>query len=196
MSISKSTILAELNKRTGRAETNIDSLLKAILLDLTIDFPFLRGEFYRSTDPGTPDYGVGDTLRKVTAVKIDDKEPLKIINTWEEYQQLIAEETEADRDEPSRYIIHDRILYLWPTPDAIYTLTIFSSYIERNVDTIDLEDNFEEVLIQGCCFKLYESKSLGASPPAVLHLNLYKDAVDKLKRIYSESAERVEYTDI
>jgi len=196
MSISKSTILAELNKRTGRAETNIDSLLKAILLDLTIDFPFLRGEFYRSTEAGTPDYGVGDTLRKVTAVKIDDKEPLKIINTWEEYQELIAEETEADRDEPTRYIIHDRILYLWPTPDGIYTLTIFSSYIERDVDSIDLEDNFEELLIQGCCFKLYESKGLGASPPAVLHLNLYKDAVDKLKRIYSESAERVEYTDI
>jgi len=196
MSLSKAAILVEVNNRTGRSETDIDSILKAVLLDLTIDFPFLKGEFYRSTIAGTPDYGVGDTIRNVELVKIDDKDPLIKINTWEEYQQLIAEETEADRDEPTRYIIHDRILYLWPTPDAIYTLTIFGSYIERNVDTIDLEDNFEEVLIQGCCFKLYESKSLGASPPAVLHLNLYKDAVDKLKRIYSESAERIEYNDI
>jgi len=196
MSISKTTILTEVNSRTARAETDIDSILKAVLLDLTIDFPFLKGEFYRSTIAGTPDYGVGDTIRNVELVKIDDKDPLIKINTWEEYQKLIAEETEADRDEPTRYIIHDRILYLWPTPDDVYTVTIYSSYIERDVNTIDLEDNFEEVLIEGACFKLYESKGLGASPPAVLHLNLYKDQVDKLKRIYSDSHDRVEYNDI
>lgn len=197
MSISKQNILAEVIIRTARTDlTNIDSILKAVLLDLTIDFPFLKGEFYRSTVAGTADYGVGDTLRNVALVKIDDKAPLEKINTWEEYQALIAEETASDRAEPKRYIIHNKVLYLWPTPDKVYTLTIFSSYIERDVDTIDLDDNFEEALIEGSCFKLYESKGIGSSPPGQVHLGLYTKAVEQLKRIYSESADRVEYHDI
>jgi len=196
MALSKANILTQVNKRTARSETDIDSLLKAILLDLTIDFPFLKGEFYRSTIAGQPDYGVGDTFRNVTSAKIDDKEPLIKLNTWEEYQKLIEEETESDWEEPTRWIIHDRILYLWPTPDKIYTLTIFSSYIGRDVDSIDLEDNFEEVLIEGVCFKLYESLGSGSSPQAQVHLGLYRDGSEKLKRIYSESSERVEYHDL
>lgn len=196
MALSKETILAEVNKRTGRAETDIDSLLKAVLLDLTIDFPFLKGEFTTPTEAGQPDYSLDDIHRKVSLVKIDDKDPLEKINTWEEYQELIVEETEANRKEPKHYIIHNRVVYLYPTPDKIYTLTIFSSYIERDVETIDLDDNFEEVLIEGSCFKLYESKGLGSSPQARVHLDLYRDALGKLMRIYSESSERVEYTDI
>jgi len=196
MALSKETILTEVNKRTGRKETNIDSLLRAVLLDLTIDFPFLKGEFTTPTEAAQPDYTLDDIHRKVSLVKINDKDPLEKINTWEEYQELIAEETESNRKEPKRYIIHNRVLYLWPTPDKIYTLTIFSSYIERDVDTIDLDDNFEEVLIEGSCFKLYESKGIGSSPPGQVHLGLYTKAVGQLKRIYSESADRVEYHDI
>jgi len=70
MALSKANILTQVNKRTARSETDIDSLLKAILLDLTIDFPFLKGEFYRSTIAGQPDYGVGDTFRNVALVKV------------------------------------------------------------------------------------------------------------------------------
>lgn len=196
MPLSKENILTEVNKRTARVETDIDSILKAVLLDLTIDFPFLKGEFTTPTEAGQPDYSLGDIHRKVTLVKIDDKDPLEKINTWEEYQELIAEETESNRKEPKSYIIHDRVLYVYPAPDKEYTLTIFSSYIERDVETIGLDDNFEEVLIEGSCFKLYESKGIGSSPPGQVHLGLYTKAVEQLKRIYSESADRVEYTDM
>ena len=196
MAISKSKIIEEVNSRTARKETNIDSLLKAVLLDLTIDFPFLKGEFSTTTIKGQADYTLSDTQRIPTMVKINDKTPLNEINTWEEYQNLIAEETESNWDTPNRYIIHDRVLYLYPTPNDIYILTIYSSYIERNVDSIALDDNFEEVLNSGCEFMLYRSKGLGTSPAAVLALQLYEKQKEGLKKIYSESAKRVEYNDI
>jgi len=196
MALSKGNIMTEVNKRTARAETDIDSILKAVLLDLTTDFPFLKGEFFRSTVVGQPDYGVGDTFRNITLVKIDDKDPLEKINTWKEYQDMISEETASDRKEPKRWIIHNRVLYLWPSPDAIYTLTIFSSYIGRNVDSILLEDNFEEVLIEGTCFNLYKSLGMGGKPEALIHKAAYMDAVAKLKPIYSNVPDRVAYTDI
>lgn len=197
MSLSKANILTEVNKRTGRAETDIDSILKAVLLDLTIDFPFLIGEFYTSTIKGQPDYSLEDTYRKVSLVKVDDKTPLFELNTWEEYQTLIAEETESNEGEPKCWILHNRVLYLHPTPDKVYTLTIFSSYIERDVNSIDLDDNFEEVLITGCEFMLYRSKGLGTSPEAILALKLYEKQKEDLKKVYSgESADKIEYHDI
>lgn len=197
MAITKTTILTQVNKRTGRAETDIDSLLKAVLLDLTIDFPFLIGEFYRSTIKGQPDYTLEDTHRKVSLVKIDDKAPLYELNIWEEYQTLIAEETESNEGEPKCWIIHNRVLYLHPTPDKEYTLTIFSSYIERDVESIDLDDNFEEALITGCEFMLYRSKGLGTTPSAVLAMQLYTKQKEDLKKVYSgESADKVQYQDI
>lgn len=197
MAILKLNILTEVNKRTARAETDIDSILKAVLMDLTIDFPFLKKKHTDiSTVKGTPNYSLDDTWRKIELIKINDKAPLEKINTWEEYQELIAGETESNWREPKTYIIYNRILYLYPTPDKIYTLTIFTSYIGRDVNSIDLDDNFEEVLITGCEFMLYRSKSLGTSPPAVLAMQLYERQKEQLKKIYSEAGERIKYSDI
>lgn len=196
MPISKASILAEVNSRTARLETNIDSLLKAVLLDLTIDFPFLKGEFTASTIKGQPDYTLSNIQRIVTVVKIDNNRPLNEINTWEEYQALIAEETESNWNTPDRFIVNNRVLYLYPTPNDTYTLTIFSSCIEKDVDSIELDDNFEEVINSGCEFMLYRSKGLGSTPAAVLALQLYEKLKESLKKIYTESAQRVDYQDI
>ena len=197
MALSKTTILAEVNKRTARAETDIDSILKAVLMDLTIDFPFLKKKHTAiSTANGTPNYSLDDTWRRIDLIKVDDKAPLEKINTWEEYQELIAEETASNRAEPNRWIVHNRVLYLYPTPDAVYVLSIFLSYIERDVNAIDLDDNFEEVLIEGTCFELYKSKGMGGKPEALIHKASYIEAVAKLKPIYSDVPDRVEYHDI
>ena len=204
MAITKEDILTQVNSRTARRETDIDSLIRAVLLDLTIDFPFMQGEFTTDTIAGQHNYTLGEVtingktifIRKVTKVKVDDKGPLEKINTWQEYQEMIAEEVESDRDEPNRYIIRDGVLYVQPAPDTEYTLTLFASYIEMDADSIGLSDIFTEVLIEGVCFKLLESKGMGGSKQALVHQALYKEAVGKIQRIHFEGGDRVAYIDI
>lgn len=204
MAITKENILTQVNSRTARAETDIDSLIRAVLLDLTIDFPFLQGEFTTDTIAGQHNYTLGEVtingktifLRKVTKVKVDDKGPLELINTWQEYQALIAEETSSDRKEPNRYIIYNGVLYVYPAPDTTYTLTLFASYIEMDAASIGLPDIFIEVLIEGVCFKLLESKGMGNTPQAIVHKGLYDEAVGKIMKVYSVVGTRVEYHDI
>lgn len=201
MAILKADILSEVNKRCERAETDIDSILKAVLRDLTITFPFLHVEAETSTQAGKANYNLEDfpeNIRKVDIVKIDDGEPLDEIRTFTDYQTLIAEETSADYDEPTSFIVYRDVLYLWPTPDDVYTLTVFASVLEDDVDDIDLPDRFEEAIIEGCCFKLYESLGEGNTEAAKVHLGLYTDAVNKLRSLEIEksNAKSVVYNDI
>lgn len=204
MAILKASILTQVNSRTGRGATDIDSLLKAVLLDLTIGFPFLKGEFTAPTVAGQHNYTLGEVtvngktifIRNVTKVKVDDKGPLRKINSWQEYQGMIAEEVESDRGEPTSYIIRDGVIYVTPSPDTEYTLTVFASYIEMDVSSIELSDIFIEVLIEGCCFKLLESLSMGGTKQALVHQALYKEAVEKLQSIHSEGGDKVAYIDI
>jgi len=204
MAISKDNILSEVNSRTGRAESSIDNLIKAILLDLTIDFPFLKREVYTGTVAGQADYAIdeftGDNIteyfRTVLFGKIDDNEPLIEFANFEAYQEAIADETQADWDEPEYFIIYDGVLYLYPTPDDSYTVTLFVTSVLNDPDNIILPDMFEEAIIEGCCFKLYEAKGQANNPAAKVHLSLYQDMVRKLKRLHNFPINQVTYNDI
>jgi len=204
MAISKANILSEVNSRTGRAETSIDSLIKAILLDLTIDFPFLKREVYTSTVAGQASYIIDDFssdnateyFRTVLFGKIDDNEPMIEFANFEAYQEAIADETQSNWGEPEYFVVYDGILYLYPTPDAQYTVTLFVTSVINDPDNIVLPDIFEEALIEGCCFKLYESKGQAGNTAAKAHLSLYQDAVRKLKKLYRFPVNQVAYNDI
>ncbi len=199
MAITKANILAEVNKRTGRAETDIDSQIRAVLLDISLDVPVIKSEVSKLTIVGTPSYSLAsDNLRKVDAVTIDGGFPINKIASFEEYLELVADETNADRNKPASYIVHNQSLYLYPTPDAVYTVKIYESAVNLNEDAILLPDIYEELMIEGCCFKLLESKGIASTPQAQAHASLYGNLKSQLSvlEIKRSCSGKIQYRDI
>ncbi|HDP36857.1 MAG TPA: hypothetical protein ENN27_03165 [Candidatus Atribacteria bacterium] len=182
MSITKSAILSEVNKRTARAETNIDSQIKAVLLDICLTIPILHSEYTTQTIIGQKEYGLGGivNLGNILSVDIDGK-LLQKISSLEAYKSLIEDNTEADYGEPTTYLIEGQHLYLYPIPDKIYDLNVVVSEIDLDVDDIKLPAKYEECLIEGACFKVYESKGLANRPEAQAHFLIYQRLIGQLE---------------
>ncbi len=201
MAISKSTILTEVNNRTARSETDIDTILRAVLLDLTLDIPALKETAYTTTTAGQAEYSLSsfpEDIRSIEVAKIDDNTPLKRLNSFKDYLALIADQTSADYDEPEYYIVYNNSIYLYPTPDDSYTLYVYGTCLELDEDEIDLPDVYQEAIIEGCCWKLYESKGLGTHPSAQAHLQNYLLLKEQLisYEIKKQGSGEVTYTDI
>lgn len=199
MTITKAEILTEVNSRTARQETNIDSQIKAVLLDLTIDFPFIKNRLDMNTTKDDPDYPLpSEVYRNVEIVALakigKEPTPLDRISTFAGYLSLLHSSTTTGI--PTSYIIHNKILYLYPTPDDAYPLTIIGSALEQDPNSVGLPDEFEEAITEGTCYKLYESKGLASTSAAQDHLVFYQDAVRKLKKIHREDIEFIHYHDL
>lgn len=202
MAITKASLKTVVAKRTARAEAEItDDLIRAVLLDLTLEIPALRIEAITEIVKGQKNVNLNtfpEKFRTIDVVKINDERPLNRIRSFANYQTLIQDETETDYNEPKYYIVYNDLLYLYPIPDKAYTLAIFASAIELNADDIDLPDIYEECIIEGLCAKLYIAKGLGNSPQAVVHINLYNDLKLKLLALENkrQEADSVKYRDI
>jgi len=191
MSILKADILSEVNRRCNRNLSTIDYELRAILVDYSLDIETYCIEAYCSTVAGIASYDLlafPEAFRTVDAVKVDDNEPLQRIRTFAEYQALIADETSADRDEPEAYIVYNNMIYLHPTPDAVYTLTLFASSIQNDADSIGLPDYMTEMIIEGVCWKVYESLGQGQMPYATTHMNSYLNSKQKFLALENKKA--------
>lgn len=148
MTITKAEILAHLNSELNRQDTNIDEHILEALKDLSLQDEFLWVEATVPTIIGRPYYSLPPDYKKKLSIKIDDNNSSKLID-WGEYQSLIADETSADRDEPDRFCIHGGFWYAYPTPDAVYTATIYyNAYILESgaVDDITFEDIFRNAI--------------------------------------------------
>lgn len=177
MSLSKSGIKAEVASRTGRNSSEIsDYLIREILVDLTLNLEGYVIYATANTISGTPNYTLKsfpEEFKDVDVVKISNKEPLKRIPSWKDYQALIAEETSADYDEPKHFIIEDDILYLYPTPNDVYPIHLWGTKVEFDDDDMDVPNYFEPAIVEGLCNLLYSAKGLGHLPKAQDHLQKY-----------------------
>lgn len=201
MSILKAEILSQVNSETARAETNIDDIIRDVLTDLSLDIDTPVKHAYCRTEVGTAIYDLSsypEIFKKVDCVKINTGEPLKKIESLEQYQALIADETTADYDEPDSYFIHNNAVYLYPTPDAIYNLNMFATTVEADENDIDVDDVCKPAIVQGCIYRLYASKGLGANTFAQTHLQLYMQWKEKLVSFFSNRTRngQAKYNDI
>jgi len=152
MTILKEEILDHLNKELHRTETDIDEYILEALKDLALRDDFLWVEATVSMIVGRLYYSEPLDFKHQLTIKIDDNSPLPKIS-WLEYQILIRNQTSADYDEPNRYTRHGGFWYPYPTPDEIYTATLFynASVLESEdevnaVDDIKFKDRYRRAL--------------------------------------------------
>lgn len=140
--ITKAEVLSHVNTELDRSET--DSTLKEHLLAalkwLSLKDDFLWIETQVDTTDGGDYYSMPLDYKRLMTIKIADNLPLYKV-TWSEYQILIRDQTGNDFDEPYCFAIHGGFWYPYPTPDAVYTATLFyAGFIletEGGVEAVD-----------------------------------------------------------
>jgi len=200
MAILKAEILAHLNKELNRSETDIDEHILEALKDISLEDEFLWAESTCSTIIGTPYYTLPTDYVTKLSIKIDDENSLRLID-WGEYQSLIANEAAADRDLPNRYCIHGGFWYAYPTPDAVYTATIFYNYhILESEDDTDVVDDipFKEVFRNAIYAKTLAQycRSLGWISRAKEYEADYRSlALPPVQKLVQRQVRQVQYND-
>ena len=196
MPILKAEILAHLNKELNRTETNIDEHILEALKDLSLQDKFLWIEATVDTIIGRPYYSLPLDYKRKLSVKIDDNNSLTLID-WGEYQALIANETSADRGEPNRYCIHGGFWYAYPTPDAVYTTTIFyNAYVLESgaVDDITFKNIYRNAIYAKT--KAQYCRSLGWVDRAKDYEVDYRQLIlPPLKKLVQHQVRQVNYND-
>ncbi len=139
--ITKEEILAHVNKELNRSETD-DTMAEYILSamkDISMRDLFIWFETTVPTTVGGTYYSLPTDYKKLMSIKIDDNDPLEKI-TWREYQLAIADQTSANYGLPYSFAIHGGFWYPYPTPDAIYTATLFYNAFVPELESIDGSD--------------------------------------------------------
>ncbi len=127
MAITKTEVLNHVNTELDRSETadTLKEHLLASLKWLSLKDDFLFVETTVPTIIGRTYYSLPlDYKGKLISIKVADNDPLYKI-TFDEYQTAIRDETTDDRNEPYCYALHGGFWYAYPTPDAVYTITLF-----------------------------------------------------------------------
>ncbi|MBA3051880.1 hypothetical protein FP828_03575 [bacterium] len=182
MAIEKSEILAIINSRLNRAETDIDEEIRSVLYDISTRANFINKEATADTTASTNYYAVPADFKDMTVIKADDATPLDKI-TFENFQKKIAEVTGTS--EPNEYSIKNDFIWLYPNPDKVYTLTMFYSIFHPNdVDTIEFGELFRECIYQGVLAKICEKYEDWTAVSS--HMTLYEAEIQKRKDALDE----------
>lgn len=177
MAITKSDILAEVNNRTARNETTIDLELQSVLYDITVSGDFLKTSSTITFAAGVTVADMPTGFRTLLGIKGLVRKP------FDQVQNLLTRLTTTGT--PEFYSLLNQDIFIWPSPSAAVTYTAYYTYIDDDVDTILLTDDFKECIIEGVCYKVYEGYAMFEE--AMGHKTLYDEQLAKLKSIYDES---------
>jgi len=199
--ILKEEILTHLNKELNRTETDIDEYILAALKHLSLEKEFIWIETTVPTIVGRPYYSLPLDYIKKLSIKIDDNNSLELID-WGEYQALIANETATSRGEPTKWCIHGGFWYAYPTPDAIYTATLFyNAFIleseggVNSVDDIVFKDIFRDTI--NSLTKAYYCLSKELKDTASAYFTIYRDInLPLVEKLVQHQVREVQYTDL
>ena len=200
MSILKAEILTHLNKELNRTETDIDEHILEALKDLSLQDEFLWVETNVDTIQSRPYYSLPLDYKSLLSIKIDDENSMEKID-WGEYQMLIANETSADRSMPDRFCIHGGFFYAYPTPDAVYTCTLFyNNFILESEDGINAVDDikFRDIFRNAIYAKtkMFYCKSKGLKQTAIDYETDYRQLIlPQLKNLVQKQVRQVQYND-
>ena len=200
MTITKAEILSHLNSELNRSETDIDEHILAALKHLSLEKEFIWVETTVDTIVGRPYYSLPLDYIKKLSIKISDNNSLELID-WGEYQALIADETSADYGEPDRWCIHGGYWYAYPTPDAVYTATLFyNAFILESeggvnaVDAIVFKDIYRDTI--NSLTKAYYCLSKGLKDTANTYFTIYRGInLPLVEKLVQHQVREVQYHD-
>ena len=182
MSMTNAQILTEVNARTNRAETDISTIRNAVLTDLSMAWNFLEKTSSVTVSAAAQSAALPSGCIKVKSVTDSSGKVLQPVSIEELLNfQAVNPATGVAR----KWSQHNDSLYVYPAPTSETTYTAYHSY--ESVDVDDFDDCFDEAIVEGCCFKLYESLGLlGELPAAQTHLELYRAQLETLKQRFSD----------
>lgn len=186
MTITAAEVLSSAQTRTGRTDiTAIDNELEAVLLDLSHTFPFLEASASLTVTANAVNAALPSGMRAVTAVADSSSRKLLPI-TFSEYQQWVNQDSAAGST-MKRWAVFNDYLYVHPKMATQQTLTIYYNYETNSTTSIAFPDRFQEAIIEGVCFKMYEMRGLlGQVPEANTHKQLYDEQKAILVSSYKE----------
>ena len=187
MAISASAVLTAMQNRTKRTDiTNIDVELKAILRDLSLSHPFLETSSQVTVAASGVSIAMPPLYRPpIKGVVINSSGVMLDEVPFSEYLQLKS--CDATDGTPKNWAQHNDLLYMHASSATATLLDVFHALITENIATIAFPDEFQEAIIEGVCFKAYETRGLlGEVPTAQTHLELYREQVAKLIARYPD----------
>lgn len=155
MSITHAEILATVNEafETTYAAANIANALRMALNDLSRMHVLKAEDTSQSTSTSTVylDYPSDalNTDQAIISVQLTDSNGVdqgrlqRLRGGWREYRSQMEEFNTSHRSEPSHFVTHDRRIYLFVPPGAVYTTSIW--YYRRHPElTTDGTSVFED----------------------------------------------------
>jgi hypothetical protein len=203
MTITKAEILTHLNAELNRSETDIDAHILQAMKDLSLADEFVWVETTVPTIIGRTYYSLPTDYKRLMTIKVSDNTPLEKIS-WQYYQELIADQTSANRGEPDYFAIHGGFWYPYPTPDAIYTVTLFyNAFIlesESEVNAVDNIDGYYTDIYRKALYDLTKAHYLlskGLKEDAADYLNIFRSIdLPPLQKLIEREVRSIDVQDV
>jgi hypothetical protein len=184
MAIEKANILSFVNEQLKRSETDIDTQIKTVINDLR----FLNILEAQDTSLSLDD---GDTyFEEPTGFKLpisivlndgsNDLEPLRPMpGGYKGYKQAMEEFTSGDESRPKYYARFNGKIYVYPTADQSYTITL--DFYKKHVldpDSIEFDDDLTNCLNFGATY--YTAAKRGLTRYINIWQPLYQNQVQTI----------------
>lgn len=192
-------IILDRLRQQGAEVVKIDDELQHVLYDLTSRDNFISRLSTVFTVKDTASVAKPDNTKEIFDIVVGSDNAIVEQITTTDYQLRLHRQDPTPTGEPSEYTRRGGLLYLYPTPDAVYTLTIHNSYYHpAGLASIELDKQFNEAIIYGTLSLLW-SGQLSAKPQAnglwQQNKTFYEVEITKLMGLNSQPR-MVRYNDI
>ena len=186
MAITKAEISTAMQDRTLRTDiTSIDQELQAILADLSNKFGFLEKTNSVTIAASGTSVALPSDYRNIHAAVITSSGAILDPISYPEYLCRLA--FNATAGIPTAWATFGDTIYVHPKATASTGLTLSYNYQAFDPDSIVFPDAFQEAIIEGVCFKAYETRGqAGEAPAAAAHKTLYDEQMTALMERYKK----------
>lgn len=188
MTITRDEILTVVNDDLlrGRTEATLAPYLRRAIDDLSgrATWPDLHTSADTAIVADDTDIADPTDIRVLDKITVNDgtndSKPLKVM-TWDEYKIAVAD-GDASTDEPDRYCRHGGRIYLYPTANASFTVTVWywKHHPDPTSNAIEFGDQFRAAVEYGTEMFLLAGFGLDPDPKYPHVAGQYIAAVGKL----------------
>jgi hypothetical protein len=200
----------------GMPVVEITTELAGVLLDISGRADFLTAESVIETVAGQSGYAQTENVKSIYDVTIDGI--ILIKKAYHEYLQYLADNESPMPGEPEYFALRHGKIYLWPVPDAVYSVTVdMAVYHPTTFTDVLFGAEFHEVIYEGVLAAVYAgqlSRMLAMAqrtlaeteeitfkfyeqfPDAKLHKERYEKEIEKLMGNVDSDICVVEYRDV
>ena len=143
---------------TGSGITNINTELEGVLYDITSRADFYTALSQIETVAAQYEYDEPDGLKRIYECSIPGTGSLEK-KTYRDYLTAASDGSAATPGEPLYVARRRGKLYVWPVPDAVYTIEVdYASYHPAEWSEIALGPEFNEAIFEGVLAALYRGQ--------------------------------------